>query len=154
MNKIYKCFTMLLVLVTSTVAYAQNRISGTVLDDAGLPLPGTSVLVDGSTNGTTTDGDGKYTINAAKGAVLVFDFIGFEPQRITVGDKAVIDVIMKVSSEFLEETVVVGYGVQKKVNVTGAVATVNYSDIADSRPVTTTAAMLRGASAGVQFSDF
>lgn len=152
MNKIYRCFTMLLILFTGVAAYAQNRISGTVLDDSGYPLTGTSVLMEGSSNGTITDVDGKYTINAAKGAVLLFDFIGFEPQRITVGDKAVIDVVMKVSSEFLEETVVVGYGVQKKVNVTGAVATVNYSDIAESRPVTTTAAMLRGASAGVQVS--
>ena len=152
MNKIYRCFTMLLVLFTGVTAYAQNVITGTVLDESGNPLTGTSVLVDGTTNGTITDVDGKYSINADKGSVLVFDFIGFEPQRITVADKAVIDVVMKTSSEFLEETVVVGYGVQKKVNVTGAVATVNYSDIAESRPVTTTAAMLRGASAGVQVS--
>ena len=149
MNKVYRYFTMLFVLFTGVAAYAQNRITGTVLDDSGYPLTGTSVLVEGSSNGTTTDIDGKYSIEASKGAVLLFDFIGFEPQRVTVSDKAVIDVVMKASSEFLEETVVVGYGVQKKVNVTGAVATVNYSDIAESRPVTTTAAMLRGASAGV-----
>ena len=90
MNKIYRCFTMLLVLFTGVAAYAQNRISGTVLDDAGYPLPGTSVLIEGSSTGTITDVDGKYTINAAKGTVLLFDFIGFEPQRIAVGDKAVL----------------------------------------------------------------
>ena len=77
---------MLLVLFTGVAAYAQNRITGTVLDDSGYPLTGASVLVEGTTNGTITDIDGKYSINAAKGAVLVFDFIGFEPQRVTVGD--------------------------------------------------------------------
>ena len=150
MNKIFKCFTMLLLLMTGTAVYAQNAIKGTVLDDTGSPLTGTSVMVEGTTTGTITDIDGKYTINAAKGSVLVFDFIGFDQQKVTVGDKAVIDVVMKSSAEFLEETVVIGYGVQKKVNVTGSVSTVNYADIAESRPVTTTAAMLRGASAGVQ----
>jgi TonB-linked SusC/RagA family outer membrane protein len=141
---------MLLLLMTGTAVYAQNAIKGTVLDDTGSPLTGTSVMVEGTTTGTITDIDGKYTINAAKGSVLVFDFIGFDQQKVTVGDKAVIDVVMKSSAEFLEETVVIGYGIQKKVNVTGSVSTVNYADIAESRPVTTTAAMLRGASAGVQ----
>lgn len=152
MNRIYKCFAMLLLIIAGTAAYAQNNITGTVLDDSGYPLTGTSVMVEGTTTGTITDIDGRYSINASKGNILVFDFIGFDQQKVTVGDKAVIDVVMTSSAEFLEETVVVGYGVQKKVNVTGAVATVNYSDIAESRPVTTTAAMLRGASAGVQVS--
>jgi len=152
MNRIFKCFATLLLLVTGTAVYAQNIVTGTVLDDSGFPLTGTSVLVEGTTVGTTTDVDGKYSIKAGKDAVLLFDFIGFDPQRVTVGGRSVIDVVMKTSAEFLEETVVIGYGVQKKVNVTGSVATVNYSDIAESRPVTTTAAMLRGASAGVQVS--
>ena len=143
---------MLLLLMTGTAAYAQNTVTGTVLDDSGFPLTGTSVLVEGTTVGTTTDIDGKYSIRADKGAVLMFDFIGFDPQRVTVGDKSVIDVVMKTSAEFLEETVVIGYGVQKKVNVTGSVATVNYSDIAESRPVTTTAAMLRGIKVSKRFS--
>ena len=152
MNRIYKCFAMLLLLMTGTAAYAQNIVTGTVLDDSGFPLTGASVLVEGTTTGTTTDIDGKYSISVDKGNVLLFDFIGFDPQRITVGEKAVIDVVMTTSAEFLEETVVIGYGVQKKVNVTGSVSTVNYADMADSRPITTAATMLRGASAGVQVS--
>ncbi|MBQ7811004.1 MAG: TonB-dependent receptor [Bacteroidales bacterium] len=143
---------MLLLIVSGHAAFAQNTITGSVFDESGYPLTGTSVMVEGTTVGTITDIDGKYTIKADKGNVLLFDFIGFNPERVTVGEKTVIDVVMTPSTEFLEETVVVGYGVQKKVNVTGAVATVNYADIAESRPVTTTAAMLRGASAGVQVS--
>ena len=100
MNKI-KYFAMLLLLIAGTAAYAQkSTITGTVLDDSGYPLTGTSVMVEGTTTGTTTDIDGRYSISAAKGSVLVFDFIGFDQQKVTVDDRAVIDVVMKSSAEF------------------------------------------------------
>ena len=149
MTKFMKYMTVFMLSFYGVTAFAQSVVTGVVKDDTDAPLAGTSVIVDGTSKGTVTDLDGKYEIVASASDVLVFDFIGFESQKITVGKRSKIDVRMMPSSEFLEETVVVGYGVQKKVNVTGAVATVNYADIVDSRPVTTTAAMLRGASAGV-----
>ena len=114
---------------------------------------GAAVFVVGNTStGVMTDVDGKYTLSVPANSSIAVSCIGYALQTVQIGSESVYNVMLQEDTELLEETVVVGYGVQKKVNVTGAVATVNYSDIAESRPVTTTAAMLRGASAGVQVS--
>ena len=154
MKKILEKTILVIVLLAFTrIASVQdNVITGTVYDEASLPLAGASVVVEGTDRGVTTDSYGKYSIEASEGEVLLFDFLGYLTSRVTVGPSSVLDVDMTPSSEALDELVVVGYGVQKKVNVTGAVATVDYEDLSLSRPATTTAGMLQGASAGLYVS--
>lgn len=138
-------------LLLGSVAIAQNHVvRGRVTDESQEPLAGASVSVLNSTRGEITDADGNYEIRAAKGETLVFSFLGFETENITVDDRALVNVSLSRETNALDELVVVGYGVQKKVNVTGAVAAVNYADEVRSRPVTSTAQVLQGVSPGVQ----
>ena len=137
-------------LLMSLTGLAQNsRITGRITDESGAPLPGAGILVSGTTSGATADNNGNYTVFAAADAVLEFSFIGYTSQSIPVGGRTVIDVSLTSDNNFLEETVVIGYGTQKKVNLTGSVSTVNYEEVAQSRPITTTAAALSGLNAGV-----
>ena len=154
MKQIFKHILMTVAALCCILpASAQQRtVKGTVIDENGLPLPGASVVVDGTGRGTSTDADGKFEIAASEGQILVFDFLGYDSRKLASGKEDVITVRLSPSSESLEGLVFVGYGVQKKVNMTGAVATVDYSDLAESRPATTTAAMLQGTSAGLYVS--
>ena len=136
------------VCMCTLAGYAQQHsVTGTVSDAEG-PLAGVNVSVKGTTRGVSTDGDGRYTINAAgEDAVLVFSYIGYVRQEIRVGGRSAIDVILTEDSKTLEEVVVVGYGVQKKVSLTGSVATLNTRDIRDlasSNLVNTLAGRLSG----------
>lgn len=137
-------------VLCSVAAAAQGiTVSGRVTDASGEPLPGAAVTVKGSRNGTTTDLEGRYSLSAPSNATLEFSFIGFLAEEREVSGRSVIDVVLQEDSNLLEETVVIGYGVQKKVNLTGSVASVDYSETAKSRPITTVAQGLIGASAGV-----
>src|SRR5690606_31149620 len=118
-------------------------VSGTVTDISGEPIPGVTVSVPGTTIGTATDLNGKYSLNVPEGSTLVFSFIGFETQRIEVGDQSIIDVTLGEDMTSLDEVVVVGYGTQKKVNLTGAVSYVN-SDVLENRPLSNVAQGLQG----------
>src|SRR5690606_16241028 len=98
-----------------------NTITGLVTDDSGMPLPGVTVLVEGTTNGTNTDFDGNYAIgNVLSSDRLTFSYIGMVSQTVQVGQRTVINITLQESFESLEEVVVVGYGVQKKALTTGA----------------------------------
>ncbi|MDO6440404.1 TonB-dependent receptor [Cyclobacterium sp. 1_MG-2023] len=103
---------------------ADVTITGTVKDANGEPIPGVTILLPGTTTGTTTDLDGKYSISVPEGSNLVFSFIGFETQKIPINDKSVIDVVLTEDTASLDEFVLVGYGMQKKSDVTGSVARV------------------------------
>ena len=98
-----------LFLLSSTLAFAQNQVRGVVTDPAGEPLIGVNVLEKGTTNGTVTDIDGKYTVNVPKGKTLVFSFIGFVTQEIKVNSN-VVNVTLKDDTETLDEVIVIGYG--------------------------------------------
>ena len=138
-------------LLLGSAAIAQTHlIKGRVTDESQEPLAGASVSVLNSTRGEITDVDGNYEIRAAEGETLVFSFLGFETKNVTVDSRAVINVMLAQETNALNELVVVGYGVQKKVNVTGAVASVDYANEVKSRPVTSTAQVLQGVSPGVQ----
>ena len=127
-----------------------QTVKVTVTDNVGA-VPGASVLVKGTTNGTTTDGAGVAVINnVPSNATIVVSFLGYITQEIPVGGRVNIDVLLKEDAELLSETVVVGYGTQKKVNLSGSVSTVNVSDLAESRPMTNISQVLAGAAAGVQ----
>ncbi|TKG92878.1 TonB-dependent receptor [Puteibacter caeruleilacunae] len=131
-------------------SFAQdNIISGTVVDEANEPIPGVSIVFKGTTRGTVTDFDGKYNIEKVDdSATLVFSFVGMSSQEIDVTGKSKIDVVMKVDAIGLDEIVAVGYGVQKKSDVTGAVTTIN-TDRMDSKPNVNFAQALQGALTGV-----
>lgn len=141
--------TMLFLLCFSaSTLYAQESIKGQVVDDLGIPLPGVTVIVDGTTNGAAADIDGNFTISASQGDVLSFSYVGFKTKRVTVGSSKTLSVVMEEDTEALEEIVVVGYGTQKKKEVTGATATVK-SDLIIKAPVADVAASIQGSVAGV-----
>ncbi len=120
--------SMMLILVLMTgMAFAQQKsISGKVTDESGTPTPGVTVVVKGTTIGTITDVDGKYSLKVPANAVsLSFSFIGMTSVEIKVGQNSVINAIMKTETTGLDEVVVVGYGTQKRANVVGAVASVD-----------------------------
>jgi TonB-linked SusC/RagA family outer membrane protein len=147
---LYNAILLFVLTLAALPALAQKvTITGTVLDTEKLPLVGASVIVEGTTHGTTTDIDGKFRLEASEGQTLVINYLGYTPKKVKVGKNTTLSVVMTDSAEALDEVVVVGYGTRKKVNMTGSVATVDYSKMATSRPVTTTANILQGASAGL-----
>lgn len=149
----FKFLIITLVMVYAQDAFAQTKtISGLVSDEAGLPLPGVTVVVKGTVNGTTTDFDGNYSIgNVGPEDRLVFTYIGMVNQTITVGQQTTINVTLEESYESLEEVVVVGYGVQKKALTTGANLNVKGEDIAELNTSTAMEA-LQGVAPGVSIT--
>jgi len=128
----------------------QKNITGKVIDSSGEPLPGVTVVVKGTTQGTITDINGHYNLLKVKGdAILVFSFIGMKVQEFPVKDQSIINVTMAEESIGLNEVVAVGYGTQKKVNLTGSVSAVNMDKIVESRPVTNISSALSGVVPGV-----
>ena len=133
------------------VATAQTKVISGKVSDASGALPGVSVVIKGTTKGTQTDFDGKYSLSANVGDVLVFSFVGMEPASKTVGAANVIDVRMTEGALALEEVVVVGYGTQKKREVTGSISQVKGNDIA-SLAAPSFESQLAGRAAGVQIT--
>ena len=134
-------------LLSSTLAFAQNRVTGTVKDKTGMPLPGVNVLEKGTTNGSITDVDGKYIINVEKGKTLLFSYIGFTTQEITV-NKSQIDVTLQEDLQALDEVVVIGYGSMQRKDVTSSITSVKAEDM-NIGVVTSPAQMLQGKVPGL-----
>lgn len=134
-------------LLSSTLAFAQNRVTGTVKDKTGMPLPGVNVLEKGTTNGSITDVDGKYIINVEKGKTLQFSYIGFTTQEITV-NKSTINVTLQEDLQALEEVVVIGYGSMQRKDVTSSITSVKAEDL-NIGVVTSPAQMLQGKVPGL-----
>ena len=129
-----------------------KKITGTVVDATGMPVIGANVMVKGTTNGTITDMDGKFSLEVEDGAVLQVSYIGFANQEIKVGNQTSLSIAMKEDAEALDELVVVGYGVQKKANLTGSVSTVKYGQELENRPITDPSQALSGKTTGVWVS--
>ncbi|WP_192349493.1 SusC/RagA family TonB-linked outer membrane protein [Algoriphagus sp. Y33] len=123
-------------------------ITGKVTDSEGEPIPGVVVSIQGISSGTVTDIDGNYSIEVAEGATLVFSFIGYETTTVTVGNQTVIDVQLDENLLALEEVVVIGYGTQKKGDVTGSVASVKAEDFVRA-PVKDVGQLIQGKVAGL-----
>ncbi|MBQ6880721.1 MAG: carboxypeptidase-like regulatory domain-containing protein, partial [Bacteroidales bacterium] len=141
---------MLLILAGSLSASAQGqlKVTGKVIDELNAPMVGVSVIEKGTQNGVMTDGNGAYEITVKAGAVLEFYYIGY----LTVDRNAIngtLNINMEPDNEMLEETVVVGYGVQKRSSLTGAVTQVKSEDIT-GRTITNPAQALQGKTSGVQ----
>ena len=127
---ILKLLTAVLLVLNGTMLFSQEKkvVKGVVSDSAG-PIPGVGVVVDGTTNGVVTDIDGRYELKCNSGQTLEFGCMGYETVRVAVGRSDVYNVVLTPQSEQLDQVVFVGYGVQKKVNVTGSVTSVDYSKL-------------------------
>jgi TonB-linked SusC/RagA family outer membrane protein len=144
-NMLFKRFLFVVTLLLTTGIYAQN-ISGTVTSDDG-PLPGATVLVQGTNDFATTDFDGNFTIEAAQGAILEVSFVGYTTQQVPVdGDQITITLAL---GNLLEEVIVTtGYGTQSKRDITGAVSTIDAEELT-SVPATTFAQQMQGRASGI-----
>ena len=154
MKLLTKMLGVLLLAVIPLCAYAQNTtVKGSVLDATGQPVIGAGVVQQGTNNGTVTDLDGKYVLTVPASASISFSSVGYVEQVIPVEGRTEINVILAEDSEMLEETVVIGYGVQRKSDLTGSVASVRETELSN-RSTSDAAAALQGKAAGVQiFSD-
>ncbi len=150
-SKLTWVLTPLLVLFMSFALAQSKTIIGTVTDQTGLPLPGVSVLIVGSTSGTQTDFDGNYTITAAVGQKLRFSYIGQKTTEITIGTSNTVNVELQDDAEALEEVIVVAYGTSKKSDFTGSAVQISAEKIKD-RPISNVVQALQGAAAGVNVS--
>ncbi|OQB29110.1 MAG: Vitamin B12 transporter BtuB [Bacteroidetes bacterium ADurb.Bin174] len=141
---------LILVFVTSAIsAQSTSNYRGTVKDAGGEPLIGVSVLVKGTTSGVITNLDGEYSIHAKQGDVLVFSYVGMNAREVALSSQLVNDVILTEEAKGLDEIVVIGYGVQKRGDLTTAVSSVSTEDL-DMRPITSAAQAIQGKAAGVQ----
>ena len=130
-------------------AQQQSGVSGNVTDNTGFPLPGVTVVVKGTTTGTVTGPDGNYQLrDLSDNAVLVFSFVGMRTQEIAVNGQTVINVTLSDDTQLVEDVVVIGYGVQKKVNLTGSISTVGGEDLS-RRPVANATQSLQGLVPGL-----
>jgi TonB-linked SusC/RagA family outer membrane protein len=151
MRKFYKrqVFLTSLLLMIALAGFAQAQFTGVVKDaDDGQPLPGVNVMIKGTTTGVSTDIKGVFSINAPANSILTFSMVGYASKEVNIDGKNKITVTLSSSSKALGEVVVVGYGTQKKINLTGAVASVDAAQLED-RPVTSVANALEGTMAGV-----
>ncbi len=144
-------FLFMVVLCTSS-AMAQKKVTGTIVDAAGEPIIGASVMVKGTSNGAVTDLDGNFTINnVPEDATLVFSYVGYRTQNLSARGKSNFQISLEEDKQLLDEVVVVGYGVQRKSDVTGALTRVNEEQL-NNRPVSNAIEALQGKAAGVDIT--
>lgn len=148
---IQSALLFLMLMIPAALFAQESTVSGTVKSDDQTPLPGVYVLVKGTSNGGVTDSDGRFTIVTPPDGTLVFSFIGMKNIEVPVGGRTSIDVTMEADIAQLDEVVVVGYGTQKKSDVTGSVANISSKEI-KAVPLTGLAQAMQGRAAGVQVS--
>jgi TonB-dependent starch-binding outer membrane protein SusC len=137
-------------VISHATGAQQRTVSGAVTDEAGEPLPGVTVLVKGTTQGTVTNADGNYSLtNIPDNATLVFSFVGMLTQEVEVGDQSTINMTMVFDAIGIEEVVAVGYGTQRKVNLTGSIASVKAEEL-QNIPVSNLSNAMAGRAPGVQ----
>ena len=150
---LFFCLSAVMMLSAPQFAAAQTAevtVSGKVSDQNGLPIIGAGVVLSSdSSKGTTTDLDGNYTITVPANSTLNFSCIGYGDEAVSVNGRSRIDVVLSEDNEFIEETIVIGYGVQRKSDITGSVASVRSSELSN-RSTSDAAAALQGKAAGVQ----
>lgn len=149
---IMRSIVMIFMLIMSSSIYsqAQNKtIRGTVLDSSNEPITGASVVVKGTTNGTVTDLDGKFTLTVKDSDVLVITYLGYVPQELKTSGKSEVTIVLQEDSQVLDELVVIGYGTVKKSDLTGAVSRMDAEKLGE-RPIARVEQALQGAMSGVQ----
>ncbi|SHF44830.1 SusC/RagA family TonB-linked outer membrane protein [Dysgonomonas macrotermitis] len=153
-RKLFKAKGMLTLILgfMSMFVFAQTKtVTGTVVDEQGYEVIGVSVSVKGSATGTITDMDGKFSINASPKDVLLVRYVGYVEQSVLVGTQTNIRIVLQEDTQLLDEVVVVGYGTQKKSDVTGAMISVGEKEL-KSRPVSNAFEALQGKAAGVDIT--
>ena len=143
---------LLLLCGFATTSWAQNRVSGTVTNgEDRAPLPGVSITVKGTSSGTTTDANGKYSLNATTANVLVFSYVGFDAREVRVGNQSTINLSLTLDSKTLQEVQIVAFGEQRKRDVTGSIVSLKSADIRANTAASPDVA-LQGRAAGVQIT--
>ena len=144
------CLLIAAIFMASAIWAQQKSITGTVTDDDGQPLPGVAVVVEGTTVGTVTNVDGVYTLDGipADAVNLSFSFVGMKTVLVAIADQTTIDLQMEAETIGLEEVVAVGYGTQKKVNMTGSVTSVQAEELVKA-PVSNVSEILNGRAPGL-----
>lgn len=137
---------------TESVLQEKKMVNGVIVDATGMPVIGANVMEKGTTNGTITDMDGKFSLEVDKDATLIFSYIGFADQEIKVGNQTRLSITLKEDAEALDEVVVVGFGTQKKVNLTGAVSSVT-SEAFENRSVSNVSQALQGSMPGLNITN-
>lgn len=140
---------MSLIFATSLSAQTSKRITGTIVDEKGESIIGASVSVKGSTNGTVTDIDGKFSLNVEDNATITISYVGFLTQELSVNGKSDFRITLVENAEILNEVVVVGYGIMRKKDLTGSLSSVGAKAMQD-KPVSNIGEALQGRAAGVQ----
>jgi outer membrane receptor protein involved in Fe transport len=154
--KISRLFAMVTVLLAATAVnvMAQNLVKGKVVDKSGQPIIGAAVyLVENPSKGAVTDLNGAWSLEVDPGSTLHFSSIGYRDQDVKPGNQTVLNVILEEDVSLLEEVVVVGYGTQKKVNMTGAVSAVNVDDKMTGRSLSNVSTGLSGLVPGLQVTN-
>ncbi len=148
----YKAYENNLIVIVPKNFLQQKKITGTITDQSGAPLAGVNIRATGTAVGVISDADGRYSIDVPVDArMLTFTFVGMETQEVLIGDRIQIDITMEESAIGLEEVVVVGYGTQRKSDITGSVVSVSNEEIT-ARPVTNIFQALQGKAAGVDIT--
>lgn len=142
-------FMLSFIFCANLTAQNQKSVTGTILDERGESIIGASILVKGTTVGTVTDIDGKFSLNVEENATLTVSYIGFASQDISVSGQTDLQITLKEDSELLDEVVVIGYGVMRKKDLTGSLASVGAKTMQD-KPVANIGEALQGRAAGVQ----
>jgi hypothetical protein len=146
------CVMLLLLMILPIVSFAQDGkivVKGTVKDASGVTLPGVTVKIKGTSIGTQTTTDGTFSITAPSDGTLLFSYLGYDTKEVAIAGRPHISVEITSNSKSLDDVVVVGYGTQKKENLTGSIAVVNVKD-ADKRATFDVARELQGQVAGVE----
>lgn len=147
---ITKGLLILFLIVTGTLHAQDTQIKGTILDELGGPLPGATITIKGTTTGASSDFNGAFTLSASSTDVLIISYVGYISQEVTVGNQTTINVTLQPDVAALDEVVVVGFGTQKKSNLTGAASTIKMDAVLADRPVTNPVLALQGAIPGLQ----
>lgn len=142
---------MLLMFMTSSAAWSQTTVSGTVTDQANTPLPGVNIIIKGTATGTTTGFDGDYNFSAKNGETIVFSYIGFKPQEIVYRGQQTLNVTLQEDTAQLDEIVLIGYGSTTKQDATGAVEKVGEKEF-NQGAIVSPEQLLSGKSAGVRIT--
>lgn len=148
-NQLFKQFFLCLSILLSATVYGQQKIvTGTVSDASGVPLPGANVIIKGTVTGSQTDFDGNYSIEANTGDVLVFSFVGYKVQEVTIASESTINVILVEEVSLLDEVVITGYGSQARTTLTSSVSKLD-TQILETSTRSNAATALQGTIAGL-----
>lgn len=140
----------ILLLFTCSMQAQQKTVKGIITDESGFPLAGATVAIEGTSKGASTDFDGNYSLTVNETDVLLISYVGYLTQKIPVTGKTTINAVLKEDAAKLDEVVVVGFGTQKKSNISGAVTTIKMDEVLGDRPVTNASTALQGVAAGLQ----